>query len=266
MKKRILSAVVLCFVFIPFLILGGLPFAWCMLTVSMISLYELLHLREEKRKFPFITQLIAYFTVAYLTLNQYDATGLSLVLDYRILSILIFSFFFPIVVISDNKKYNLDDAFYLFGSTLFLGLSFNLIVLIRNYSLNYLLFLFIITIMTDTFAYISGSMVGKHKLCENVSPKKTVEGLIGGTIMGVVSSMMFYLEVIDPSISVIVLLIVTITLSLIGQIGDLVFSAIKRYYDKKDFSNLIPGHGGILDRFDSIIFVALCAVIFIAII
>ena len=101
---------------------------------------------------------------------------------------------------------------------------------------------------------------------EKISPNKTIEGLIGGTLMGTFIPMVFYLTVINPNISMQILFIVTISLSLIGQLGDLVFSAIKRHYKVKDFSNLIPGHGGILDRFDSIIFVILGAVLFLSII
>lgn len=266
MKNRLLGIGVLLVIFIPLLCIGGFPFSCAVVGVALIGMHELLSLRNEKKKFPLLVELIAYLAVAYITINNYSNQTLVLTLDYQILSLLIFAFFFPVVIISDNEKYNLTDAFFLFGATLFLGLSFHLIIMIRNYSLNYFILMILITTMSDTFAYISGSMVGRHKLCPKISPKKTVEGLIVGTIMSLIAATMYYLTVIDPSISLSVLLISIITLSLIGQIGDLVFSAIKRYYNKKDFSNLIPGHGGVLDRFDSIIFVALAFVIFIAII
>lgn len=84
--------------------------------------------------------------------------------------------------------------------------------------------------------------------------------------MGVFVASVFYVTFINSLIDPIQLLIVTVTLSLMGQLGDLVFSAIKRHYDEKDFSNLIPGHGGILDRFDSIIFVVITATLFMSII
>ena len=171
-------------------------------------------------------------------------------------------FFLPIILIADLEKYNIEDAFYLFSTTLFLGTSYHLIAILREESLYYIIFLFLITIFTDTFAYITGSMVGRHKLLPNISPKKTIEGLVGGTLMAVIVSSIFYLEMIHPEVSFISLLIITTSLSLIGQLGDLVFSAIKRYYGKKDFSNFIPGHGGVLDRFDSMIFVVLATAIF----
>ena len=119
----------------------------------------------------------------------------------------------------------------------------------------------ILFVDTDTFAYITGRLVGRHKLCPNISPNKTIEGFIGGTLMGVVVATSFYHVFINSSISLSILILVTMTLSIVGQLGDLVFSMIKRYYDKKDFSNLIPGHGGILDRFDSLIFIALAFIL-----
>ena len=109
-------------------------------------------------------------------------------------------------------------------------------------------------------------LLGSHKLLESVSPKKTWEGMIGGTIFGVLISSTFYHVVVDPNLPIYVLLIITTFLSIIGQFGDLVFSAIKRYYNKKDFSNIMPGHGGVLDRLDSIIFVILGFMFFISII
>ena len=94
-------------------------------------------------------------------------------------------------------------------------------------------------------------------MCEKISPKKTWEGMVGGTFFGVFIPAMFYISVVDPNVDVILITAITTFLSLLAQAGDLVFSSIKRYYDKKDFSNLIPGHGGILDRLDSLIFVLL---------
>ena len=132
--------------------------------------------------------------------------------------------------------------------------------------MNYLLYLLLITTMTDTFALLSGMLVGKHKLCPNISPNKTIEGAVGGSIMGTIIASAFYFTVINSSISLVFLIFITCLFTIIGQVGDLVFSSIKRYYDVKDFSNLIPGHGGILDRFDSLIFVTLAFIIIVGLI
>jgi phosphatidate cytidylyltransferase len=104
-------------------------------------------------------------------------------------------------------------------------------------------------------------LIGKHKLLESISPKKTWEGLIFGTIFGVLIGSVFYYITINDSINVLHLVLGTTLISLVGQMGDLVFSSIKRFYNKKDFSNLLPGHGGILDRIDSFIFAVLSYVL-----
>lgn len=126
-----------------------------------------------------------------------------------------------------------------------------------------LVYLLLVTIFTDTYAYFTGKLIGKNKLLEVISPNKTWEGSIGGTLVGTIIGVLFYQTVINPEVSLIPLIVITFLLSVIGQLGDLFFSAIKRYYNKKDFSNIMPGHGGILDRLDSIIFVMLAFSLFI---
>ena len=131
--------------------------------------------------------------------------------------------------------------------------------------LNYIIYLFLISIMTDTYAYIVGRLIGSHKLLESISPNKTWEGMIAGTFFGVFIPTLYYVTAIDMNASYLFIIVMTLFLSILGQFGDLVFSAIKRYFKTKDFSNIMPGHGGILDRFDSIIFVILGFIFFITI-
>lgn len=99
-------------------------------------------------------------------------------------------------------------------------------------------------------------MVGKYTFTP-ISPKKTIEGSLIGMLMGVVVGSVYYYNVIGNE-SVMYAILLSFSLAIISEIGDLLFSSIKRYYGVKDFSNLIPGHGGILDRFDSVIYVSLC--------
>lgn len=266
MKKRILSAIIMAIILIPLLLIGGKPFAIFMMFLSVLGLYELIHVRETKKKFPFIIKVFAYLMVMFFSMTNIDSISFVYNVDYRVMAFIIFAFLSPMVFINDNKKYNLNDALFLIGSILFIGLSFNLLVITRNYDITYIIYLALITMMTDTFALITGNLIGRHKLCPKISPNKTVEGLIGGVLMGVISATVFYTTVINPSLPLVILILITTVLALVGQLGDLVFSSIKRYYGKKDFSDLIPGHGGILDRFDSLVFVTLATILFLGII
>jgi len=111
---------------------------------------------------------------------------------------------------------------------------------------------------TDTFAYIVGKTIGKHKFSK-ISPNKTIEGCIGGIIGAVIFTISFtfiFNQFLETNFSYQSVTLIAIILSIIGQIGDFAASSIKRYVGIKDFSNLIPGHGGMLDRFDSVIFIA----------
>ena len=119
---------------------------------------------------------------------------------------------------------------------------------------------------SDTFAYFVGSKLGKHKLCPTISPNKTVEGSIGG-ICGVIISYVILTIIgnkyFNFNMNIVYWVLIAIVSSIVGQMGDLTESAIKRYCGIKDSGNIIPGHGGILDRFDSLIFVAPIVYIFI---
>ena len=114
--------------------------------------------------------------------------------------------------------------------------------------------------MTDVFAFFAGSFLGKHKLCPKISPKKTVEGAIGGVLGCVLASLVLYAVFVNfvwetESANYIAVALMSVFLSFISMCGDLTASVIKRNFEIKDFGKLIPGHGGVLDRFDSIIFV-----------
>ena len=265
MTKRIISAIVLIAIFVPFIIIGELPFTIFMSVLSILGLYELLKVRETQKKFPLLLKIFAYLLTCYFCLYNTNSIEFINKFDYRVMAFIIFLFISPIVFINNNEKYNITDALFLIGSVLFIGLSFNLMIITRNYDITYVIYLLLITTITDTFALFTGSLIGKHKLCPKISPKKTVEGLIGGTLMGTFVATIFYNTLISSTVPLVTVIMLTFVLCLVGQLGDLVFSSIKRYYDVKDFSNLIPGHGGILDRFDSLIFVVLAFTILIEI-
>ncbi len=251
-------------IFVPLLLVGKLPFAALMAILSLFSLYELIHMREEKKKFPLLLKIFAYLLGMFFTLMNYQQNVFTSILDFRVVTFVIFAFLLPMVFVKKQEEYEIKDAFFLVGSILLIGLSYNLLILTRNYDLSYFIYLLLITTMTDTFAMVTGKYIGTHALTK-ISPHKTVEGLIGGLLMGTFVSVVFYNQVINPNMPLVPLIFITMLLCGIGQLGDLVFSSIKRSYKQKDFSNLIPGHGGILDRFDSLIFVSLAFVLFIEI-
>lgn len=266
MAKRVASAIVIALIVIPFLVMGGMWFSVFVAVIGMLGVYELLHIRANKKQFPVAMRVIAYIVVGLLIMSNVKAIDFQYHLDYRLLAAILFIFLAPMVFINDSKKYNLNDAFFLIGSVLFIGMSFNLIVITRNFDLSYVIYLILITVITDTFALFTGMLVGKHKLAPEISPKKTIEGSIGGTVMATIVATLFYVTVISKSVPIVFVILITALLSGVGQLGDLAFSAIKRYYGQKDFSNLIPGHGGILDRFDSLVFVVLVFILVLGII
>lgn len=257
MKTRIISAIVMMLIGVPLLIVGKEAFAIFIALMAVMGLYELMHIKEAKKKFPLALKIGAYLLVTFLTFNNFDVIGLTYSINYKIISAIVLFFLLPLIFINDSEKYDISDALFLVGGVLFLGLSFNLLIVIRNFNLSYIIYLLLITIMTDTFALFCGMLIGKNKVAPKISPNKTIEGCIGGGLIGTFVATCFYMSVINPTASLVLVILVTALLSTVGQMGDLVFSFIKREFKVKDFSNLIPGHGGILDRFDSLIFVVL---------
>lgn len=266
MKKRIASAIVLLLIFIPLLFRGGILFALFMSILSVLSLYELLNIRKKTRPFPISLECLAYLLTAFFTMNGFDEGTLLYSLDYRLISLLILVNLIPLVFINDKNKYNLTDALFLIGSSLLVGLTFNLLVLMREYNIDYVIYIFIITTFTDTFAYLTGKYIGKNKLAPNISPNKTIEGAIGGSITASFVGSLYFISVFKSATPLWLSIVITISLTILAQIGDIVFSFIKREFNTKDFSNIIPGHGGILDRLDSMIFVTLGFLIILSII
>lgn len=250
MRKRIISALAIFIILVPLVILGGIWFKIGVTLMSLISVYEILKLKQMPKTIKILSYLLMILMVF---------TDINSIIK---IFITIFTLFVPIVFY-DKEKYNIEHSTFLSSFIIFLGLVFSYICLIRENDVNVLIFLFLITVLTDTFALFGGKLFGKHKLIEKVSPNKTIEGSIIGSLFGTIIPSIFYIYMIDPGASIPLTVLMVLVLSIIGQIGDLVFSSIKRYFKVKDFSNLIPGHGGILDRFDSIIFVLIGYIVII---
>ena len=261
MKKRILSSIIMILIFVPLLLIGGVLFSLFMTILSLGAMHELMTIRERKKTFPPLIKIVSYLLIIFSSILTYNQNVFSYTMSYQLISFIILIFLLPILLKDKKMDYDINDALYLVASLLFINVAFNLIIVVRNYSLNYLIYLLLITVITDTFALITGMYIGKNKLAPTISPHKTIEGFIGGVLMGTFVATTFYYEVIDPGISLVILIFATFFLSVVGQLGDLIFSSIKRTYGVKDFSNLIPGHGGILDRLDSLIFVILAFIL-----
>lgn len=248
MKMRLIGALILVVVLVPLVILGDIPFEIGVALIAALSFRELLLLFKQKNKLPLVMEVFSYIGVIVVTLSL-DSILQAIALILMIL-------FIPLIIFKKNE-YSFNSVTSLLGIIIFIGVIYHTIINVRLGSLWELLYLLIITILTDTFALLGGKFFGKNKLLERISPNKTIEGALIGTIVATSISSVFYLFIINPGINVGIIILISFVLSIIGQIGDLVFSAIKREFEIKDYSNLIPGHGGMLDRFDSIAFVSL---------
>ncbi len=257
MKQRVISAIVMLAIVIPAFMIGGNVFKLLIFLVSMLGMKEYLDIKETKKDLPIFIKLAGYLFIPLVMFSLGIDSKLEMIVDFRIITSLLIVLLLPVVLYHNRDTYSINDANYVFMGVMFLGIAMSLFNTYIDINKNLLVYLVLITVMTDTFAYLTGMLIGKHKLLEVISPKKTWEGLIGGTFFGVFIATIYYITVINSNISLLIVIPITLLLSIVGQLGDLFFSAIKRYFDKKDFSNLMPGHGGVLDRLDSLIFVLL---------
>lgn len=254
MKKRILSAIIMLLICIPIIYFGDKSFRIGIAVVSMLALREMIDLKKSHHKIPKLVELISYLALLFIVLAEYEGYSILFGITYKGIAILLLSIL-SLCLFYKKEEYTATDALGLIGTILLLGTAFNTMILVRNLGLWDFCSLILIFILTDTFALFCGMAFGKHKLIPHVSPNKTWEGSIGGTLIATIGVSVFYHYLISPVTWKIVLGI--LILSCIGQIGDLIFSKIKRENNIKDFSNLIPGHGGVLDRLDSTITIML---------
>lgn len=250
MNNRYFGAVILA-PFLVFLFLGGIYLKYLIMILSLLGMYELYKVVKEKNINTI--NIVGYLLciIYYINLNSN--------INFKFIFFMIIASVFILMCIPViNLKYNFIDASITILAFLYVSIFFSFIVLVDNKSYgNYLVWLiFISSWMCDTAAYYTGKFLGKRKLCPKVSPKKTVEGSIGGilgsTLACGVFALLFNLQ--RSNISIYHFFIIGLICGILCQLGDLTASSIKRYVGVKDYSNLIPGHGGILDRFDSILF------------
>lgn len=171
-----------------------------------------------------------------------------------ILVMMIYGFFMIFLHGRVDSKKVMTNAFI----TLFISVFMSNLISIRRLDKYILILPFVCAWLSDTGAYFVGSLMGKHKLCEKISPKKTIEGAVGGLLLSALGCVGFItvMTKFAPNMMAIVkFAIIGLVAGAISQFGDLVFSCIKRDFGKKDYGSILPGHGGILDRFDSVIFI-----------
>lgn len=258
MKKRIISAIVMLAIVIPLVFLGNKPFILGVGIVGLMSYYEIMKLN----KYPNLVKIFSFIALLIIIYNNYDINLFINGFDFRLIAATLLLILTPAIFYQVDGKYTTMDAFRLFTFIILIGLGLNFFILIRNYSLQYFILMLLIPIFTDTFAYFGGTFIGKHKATK-LSPKKTWEGYFTGSIAATILTTIFYIYFIGNPSNTFLLIIMILLMTIFAQIGDLFFSAIKRSYGIKDFSNLIPGHGGIIDRLDSLIFVSFMFIIFI---
>lgn len=220
---------------------GGIFLSLSIFLISLIGLSEFYNTMKKINLKP--VKIIGYLASVLLFLNSLEF-DIDLNLIFTIIILL------SLLLLLFNKNTNIPSI----GVTLIgvLYIPFLLFHISLLEGTKYIWLIFIIAFGTDTFAYITGNLFGKHKLSPEISPNKSVEGAIGGVLGSLFVTVIYSLMVGIESIFLIIIL--SIFTSIMSQIGDLVASKIKRITGIKDFGNLIPGHGGVLDRFDSILF------------
>lgn len=275
MKVRVITAIIAAAVFIPMLIFSHTwIFPCAMALASVIGCFEMISCAGQKKNLWLVIPICSVAALAPIGIRYFSkyipAENASTFGEYLILAvcvaIIVAIYIFGVAVFA-NKTLHITNATMIIAGCFYIISAFAAIVYLRDYILHgnfiYLL-IFFVAWMTDSFAYFTGRLFGKHKLIPSVSPKKTVEGAIGGVVFGVITAIAFgfFVETFFNPDGVITanylaLAISGVVLSVVSQIGDLIMSVIKRHYKIKDYGKFFPGHGGILDRFDSIIAVSL---------
>ena len=276
MKQRVITAVGIGIVVIPIMVLSRyIVYPIFLGIISAIAAWEMLRVFGFDKRFEI--SLPAYAVAGLLPVFAHSYfTGGNTKSYILFEGIVIFSFLLYLAVVcvvgkeivikrneerpDDGKQRILGftDVAAVFMAISYVAVSFTSMALTRYLKNGSYVFglVFVAAWVCDSFAYFTGRFFGKHKLAPHLSPKKTIEGSIGGIIFAILGCMLYGLiieKAFEVDANYIALAIIGLILSIISQIGDLWASLIKREYGVKDYSQMMPGHGGIMDRFDSII-------------
>lgn len=250
MKTRIISGIVMGAIVAAVLAVGYL---WntTVITVAIgflavVAVYELLHNAVKiESKLCLIGAAVFVFLNSLALLSSVESLILAV----------IYFVYAAACTLKNHKEFSMAHILGACFAPVALSTAFNFLnyIIISEKNIYYLLLLFNFSSVCDMGAYFVGVTLGKHKLCPEISPKKTVEGAVGGILSSMVVTIIIYFIFKKAFFAP---LLLTIPFCILGMIGDLFASAIKRSVDLKDYGNLIPGHGGILDRLDSILMIA----------
>lgn len=254
MLTRIITAVIGIPLVIAVIVLGDPWLRLIMMVISCIGLYEFYSAIKSEYKpmqwLGYIAVIIYY--LLFSAMNRHSTVFLS-----------VFILIALTVLVITYSRYTIADIALTVFPIIYVAMFFSFLLLIREaeYGMFWVWLIPLSAWGSDTCAYFAGLTLGKHKLAPQLSPKKTVEGSVGGVIgaalIAYIYTMIYTHFQYGELRSYVLLIIIAATLGAIfSQVGDLAASAIKRHFNVKDFGNLLPGHGGILDRFDSILFVA----------
>lgn len=250
MLQRISTALVYLAIFIPVLIIGSWVFDIFAFLIAAIIFSELISMKGiSAGSFGAVTGYISLFFIV-LRDRFVDIFPFLTSANVLILTMLVWL----VYMLFTKLETTIEEIGLLLFGLFYIGNAFQTFVVIRDVEFLAIFYIMVVIWTTDTGAYLVGRKFGKNKLAPSISPNKTVEGAVGGVIVSLLASYLFILlfpvtRTIYPSFLIVILL------SIGGQLGDLIESAIKRHYDIKDSGSMLPGHGGLFDRFDSLIFV-----------
>lgn len=266
MRTRIITAIVALCIFVPVCIFSeSIVFEIAMAVLNVVAVYELWHcIRGVDAASKVASHEIG--SLALWSPNLLLAAGCvffpRFVGNERtvgavfMLFVLLMLYTFAVVVFS-RGRIQITDAAVLLMMTLYVTMSFTSILCLRrsgDSGASLYLLPFIGAWVSDTFAYFTGRLLGKHKLIPEVSPKKTVEGAIGGIVFTAIAYAVYgCITGSHVATTLLMLAVFGAIISIISQIGDLIASVVKRHYGIKDYGKLFPGHGGVMDRFDSVL-------------
>lgn len=252
MKTRVITAIVALAIFLPILYVGGIWIQVAASVLAVIAAAEVVLMRKTLLvDFGAILTMVGALVMT-LPVGLWDAIQAPVVL-HRSSLLYIFVILMLLHTVIAKNKFSFEDAGVFTLTMMYVGMGFGMMVAARNAGLDTLMFAFLIVWLTDSGAYMIGRKLGKHKLTK-ISPNKTWEGSIGGTVVAVIAAAV-YTYFFPQAYIWPVMIIISIVLSVAGQFGDLIESGLKRFYKVKDSGNVLPGHGGILDRFDSMLIV-----------